>query len=145
MTALLLKSSLSFSLIGAWWFEETRIDEQRIRIPLRPDLFMCMELKEDGQSRLLWRGLYETGFCERTGKYNFDDGTLNEEVLSVNEKNAEFCAADTDMVTGNKMQTPVELNPEDKLLLHAQLGEEKVTYVFKRVEACPTAEVPPTY
>jgi hypothetical protein len=137
LTALVLKSSLSFSLslVGGWWFDKIYYQGEVRPIP-NPDLVLCVEYKEDGESHLLWYRKNLPGFCERWGKYSYDGETLRDEVLRVNDKNAAECSSDMDMQVGRKSETPAVLK-DGMLNLSLSLGDEPLIYIWKSVQMCP--------
>jgi hypothetical protein len=136
VTALLLKSSLSFSLIGSWVFDEVIYRGERAPRP-NEDLKLCAEYDDEGKSHLIWFREGEDGFCERWGTYKFADGQLIDQITRVNQKNAAECATDPDMQPDKVTETPVELVSEDEMHMTLRLGDEDLIYIWKRMDQCP--------
>lgn len=86
---------------------------------------------EDGNSRLYWKQLDSEGFCERKRKYKYSYPLVEDEVTWTNPANLIECSMDPDMRVGHRSITRAE-NVDGMLRLYLPLGDEELTYVFKR-------------
>ncbi|MEN0059437.1 MAG: hypothetical protein AAGB31_11430 [Bdellovibrio sp.] len=102
--------------------------------PLNPSLQIRYEFQASGENTLHYFREGEQGFCERRARYEYDGGYLAQQVIWVNPDNASWCSRDTDMQMNNHSVTPMQLE-ENVLHLILPLGEEELTYVWKKVTA----------
>lgn len=120
-------------LQGAWTFREIIYQGERRPAP-NPELHMTFEFRSDGTDRLYWTRDRGHTFCERTGKYEFSAGILQDEVTWVNPANARDCGRDPDMQEGNLTRTPVR-REGNELQFSLNLGDEPLIYVWKAAPA----------
>ena len=121
------------SIIGQWKFSSF-IYQETERPPLNPNLHIYYEFYETGTSRLWWYRSDESGFCERIGKFVFENNKLSDHIVWVNDDNNVDCSKDPDMQLGKKSLTPAEII-DQKLNIHLNLGDNPITYVWQKQEA----------
>jgi hypothetical protein len=117
--------------LGTWLYKKLYFREQTMP-PMNPNLRLYFEFREDGTDRVYWRYEGEAGFCERLGRYRFEEGVLIDEITWVNPANAPGCSRDPDMQEGRKTRTPAEVHDSGEFWLHLSLSGEDLVYIFER-------------
>ncbi|MBS1970365.1 MAG: hypothetical protein JSU04_08655 [Bdellovibrionales bacterium] len=134
VTALLLFCSPCFAQenpVGQWKLTEMIYHGERVP-PLNPKLNLFLTFFNNGTDRLFWDRAGESGFCERFAHYEILNNKLHEIVFSVNPLNSPDCAQDPDMQVGRETLNVIEIN-NNEILLHLQLADEELIYVFTEV------------
>ena len=122
-------------IVGRWQFTEFIYEGQRRPRP-NQKLKLYFEYFSTGLSHLWWTRENESGFCERTGFYSYDNCEIKDEVVWVNPKNAIECGKDPDMHLGNKTLTRLERMGQE-LHLHVGLGGSPLIYILSPPEENP--------
>jgi len=107
--------------------------------PINPKLHIEFEFRSPKTAWLKYWREDEKGQCERLAVFELLKHTtqnqspyeLYQQVTWVNPENRSECAKDPDMQFGRTSWTPIELS-EKELNLVLPLGEENLTYRFKR-------------
>jgi hypothetical protein len=118
------------SLIGIWLYVSLIYQGAPMNKP-NPDLIMSISFINETTNEIFYYRRNEPGFCKRTASYIVSNGILQQEVISVDDNNASFCAQDTDMQLGNISNTPYEIKGQ-QLLLTLPLGEENLIFVWEK-------------
>lgn len=96
-----------------------------------PNLVMTFEFSSDGINRLKYFRKNETGFCERLAAFEFNEGTLKQQVTWLNPANADYCSSDPDMIFG-KESTNKAFVVGNSFQLVMPMGEEELTMVWDK-------------
>jgi hypothetical protein len=132
--------SISTQLLGKWDYYKY-IYKGTIQFPRDQDTHLYYEFIEGGRSVLLWKNDAERMYCERRGLFYNTDKSIVDEVVWVHPSNSRECGQDPDMRVGRTTVTPFRI-VEDELHLDLPLGDDFLTYVFKRM---PPSEPVPTH
>jgi hypothetical protein len=126
--------------LGKWDYYKY-IYKGTIQFPRDQDTHLYYEFIEGGRSVLLWKNDAERMYCERRGLFYNTDKSIVDEVVWVHPSNSRECGQDPDMRVGRTTVTPFRI-VEDELHLDLPLGDDFLTYVFKRM---PASEPVPTH
>ncbi len=118
------------ALIGAWQFTKIRYQGKEMPIP-NPNLVLTYDFYEDGLDRLYWSRTDETGFCERTARFQFGPDYFRELIIWVNPKNRFDCGQDPDMQMGHQSFVDYRMI-EGRMEIDIQLGDGFITYIWTR-------------
>lgn len=118
------------SLLGLWLFTSI-LYHGEVQPRPNPHLIMTLNFISDTQNVLKYSRENEDGFCERIAEYSFDGRQLRQKVIATHPANAFYCSQDLDMIVGTQSLNQLEVVSEN-LLLHLDLGEEKLTYIWTR-------------
>lgn len=116
---------------GQWKLTEMIYHGERVP-PLNPRLNLFLTFFDNGTDRLFWDRTGESGFCERFAHYEILNNKLHETVFAVSPFNSPDCAQDPDMQMGRETSNVIEIN-NNEILLHLQLADEELIYVFTEV------------
>lgn len=117
-------------LIGNWKFVRMILDGQETAAP-NPKLHLYFEFRADNVVRVFYNRTDERGFCERLGRYTFEDPILYQEIYWVNPKNNDSCSQDTDMQLGVSYTTFLRFRNKD-LLMKISMPEGELYFVFEK-------------
>ena len=132
--ACISNSNCDSQLIVGSWFLDHIIYKGEERPPFNPDLEIMFDFDAMGESHLFWFRNNEVGFCERKGVYKYESCGLTDTVTWLNPLNLTECGLDPDMQLGHTTITYVDMDGNDFLRLHLQMGEEELIYVLRRVK-----------
>lgn len=128
------------ALMGIWFYASLIYQGAPMNKP-NPDLIMQISFLNSTTNEIFYYRKNEPGFCKRTANYSVQDGILHQQVIALDENNADYCSQDTDMQLGNISNTPYEIKDE-KLLLTLPLGEENIIFVWEKQMSSLNAEYP---
>ncbi len=118
------------------------LDGQETAAP-NPKLHLFFEFRADNVVRVFYNRTDERGFCERLGRYTFEDSILYQEIYWVNPKNNDSCSQDTDMQLGVSYTTFLRFRNKD-LLMKISMPEGELYFVFeKQLSSRATSSPPP--
>lgn len=119
-------------IMGLWRFYKYKYRGQDMP-PRDPKMVLSFSFHSNGMNFLSWSHKEDPLFCERMGKFSFEDCTLKETVTWTNPENSKNCSADPDMregtVNANRMAVI-----DGELHLYLTLSGEPLTYVWRRVQ-----------
>lgn len=90
------------------------------------------ELTAEGKSHLYWWHEGEHDHCHRRGSYTIEEEKIHDQTEWVDPENTPECAKDPDMQENRLTKTPFSFR-DGNLMLHLQLGEEEIFYVWRRL------------
>jgi hypothetical protein len=119
-------------IFGKWKFFKMSIDGTEMP-PRDQRMELTFTFDEEGVSTLYWS--YDSGatFCERKGRYLFQDGFLVDEIYWANPKNKFDCAVDPDMQVGRRSTSKVDFS-DDEFVLYIPFSSKEILYYWKKVE-----------